>query len=383
MKALLVLEDGFSLSGENFGASGEAFGEVVFNTSMMGYQEILTDPSYKGQIVTMTYPLIGNYGVNEEDIESRKPWVEGFIVRENSRIFSNWRSKQSLDDYLKKHSIVGLERIDTRALTKHIRIQGAMKGVISSLDLDEKNLLKKVRSSPGIIGVDLVKEVTCRKEYSWPVPNVAASSATLRDAEEVLRRKTTFGTGFEVIVIDYGVKYNILRSLTQAGCRVKVMTAKTTAEEILNLKPDGLVLSNGPGDPVAVSYAIEEIKKLLGKLPIFGICLGHQLLGLAMDGKTYKLKFGHHGANQPVMNLKTKRVEITAQNHGFAVDIDSIADKNIEVTHINLNDQTNEGMRHKKLQLFSVQYHPEASPGPHDGRYLFGQFVKMMEENKN
>lgn len=361
MKALLVLEDGFSLEGENFGASGEAFGEVVFNTSMIGYQEILTDPSYKGQIVTMTYPLIGNYGVNEEDAESRKPWVEGFIVRENSRIFSNWRSKQSLDSYLKKNNIVGLEGIDTRALTKHIRLKGAMKGVISNLDLDEKSLLKKVRSSPSIIGVDLVKEVTCQKEYNWP---------------------QKMKTDFEVIVIDYGVKYNILRSLANAGCRVKVMPAKTTAEEILNLKPDGLVLSNGPGDPAAVSYAIEEIKKLLGKLPIFGICLGHQLLGLAMNGKTYKLKFGHHGANQPVMNLKIKRVEITAQNHGFAVNIASIPDKNIEITHINLNDKTNEGMQHKKLRFFSVQYHPEASPGPHDGQYLFGQFVKMMEENK-
>lgn len=367
-RALLVLEDGFSLEGENFGAQGETFGEVVFNTSMMGYQEILTDPSYKGQMVTMTYPLIGNYGVNEEDLESHKPWVEGFIVKENSAVFSNWRAKNNLNDYLKKHNIVGLEGIDTRALTKHIRLQGAMKGAISTVDLDKKSLLKKVKASAGLIGRDLVKEVTCKKEYIWSVPNVATSPEIHRD--------------YNVVVMDFGVKYNILRSLNNVGCRLKVIPAKTKASEMLELKPDGLVLSNGPGDPAAISYAIEEIKKLLGKLPIFGICLGHQLIGLALGGKTYKLKFGHHGGNQPVMNLKTKKVEITAQNHGFAVKVDSIPDKNVEATHINLNDQTNEGMRQKKLSLFSVQYHPEASPGPHDARYLFEQFVGMMKEHK-
>jgi len=361
-KALLVLEDGFSLEGESFGARGEAFGEVVFNTSMMGYQEILTDPSYKGQLVMMTYPLIGNYGINEEDIESAKPWVEGFIVKENSAVFSNWRAKGSLDNYLKENKIVGLEGIDTRALTKHIRLQGAMKGGISAIDLDKKSLLKKVRSSPGLIGRDLVKEVSCQKEYTWSADRVQRSAYS-----------------FKVVVMDFGVKYNILRSLTNVGCEIKVVPAKTKALEILALKPDGLLLSNGPGDPVAVSYAIEEIKKLLGKIPIFGICLGHQLLALALGGKTYKLKFGHHGGNQPVMNLKTKRVEITAQNHGFAVNSSSIPDTNVEVTHINLNDKTNEGLRHKKLPLFSVQYHPEASPGPHDAKYLFKDFIKLME----
>lgn len=383
-EALLVLEDGFSLEGVSFGVKAEAFGEVVFNTSMMGYQEILTDPSYKGQIVTMTYPLIGNYGINEEDVESNKPWVEGFMVKENSTVFSNWRAKGSLDNYLKKNKIVGIEGIDTRALTKHIRLRGAMKGGVSAIDLDKKSLLKKVRSSPGLVGRDLVKEVTCPKEYTWPVPNVAASSETLRDAEVSLRRKTSFGTAsFNVIVMDFGLKYNILRSLNDVGCRVKVVPAKTKASEILALKPDGLLLSNGPGDPAAVSYAIEEIKKLLGKLPIFGICLGHQLLALALGGKTYKLKFGHHGGNQPVMNLRTKRVEITAQNHGFAVKVGSIPDKDVEVTHINLNDKTNEGMRHKKLPIFSVQYHPEASPGPHDASYLFEDFIKLMPEGRN
>ena len=359
MQAVLALEDGKIFRGESFGASGERYGEVVFNTSMTGYQEILTDPSYKGQIVAMTYPLIGNYGINKEDVESRRIFLEGFVVKEYSKITSNWRSHKSLGDYLKESHILGIEGIDTRKLTLHIRKAGAMKAILSTQDLDERSLVKKAISSPGLIGVDLVKEVTSNHKYVW---------------DKAKENK------YRVVVIDCGVKYNILAKLLENKCQVTVVPAKTSADEIFKMKPDGILLSNGPGDPAAVSYVIETTKKLIGKVPIFGICLGHQMLGLALGGKTYKLKFGHHGANHPVKDLKTGKVAITVQNHGFCVDIDSLNKKEIEITHINLNDQTLEGMRHKKLPIFSVQFHPEASAGPHDARYLFENFIAMMKK---
>ncbi|HUT83579.1 MAG TPA: glutamine-hydrolyzing carbamoyl-phosphate synthase small subunit [Thermodesulfobacteriota bacterium] len=361
MDAYLALEDGRIFRGRAFGAEGEKTGEVVFNTSMSGYQEILTDPSYKGQIVTMTYPLIGNYGVNLEDIESDSPRVEGFIVKELSRLYSNWRGKKSLEEYLKENGIMGIEGIDTRALTRHIRTAGAMKAVISSIDHERDSLIEKAQSSPGLVGRDLVKEVTCKSPYIW---SEGAQAKNIR---------------FTVVVMDFGVKYNILRKLRQADCKVQVVPASTSSEEILSYKPDGLLLSNGPGDPAGVPYVIDTVRKLLDKLPIFGICLGHQLLGLALGGNTYKLKFGHRGGNQPVKNLLTGKVDITAQNHGFCVDINSLNQDEVELTHINLNDKTLEGMRHRKLPIFSVQYHPEASPGPHDARYLFDEFVEMMK----
>jgi carbamoyl-phosphate synthase small subunit len=357
MKGFLALEDGFVLEGNSFGASGERFGEIVFNTSMTGYQEILTDPSYRGQIVTMTYPLIGNYGVNNEDVESDKPQVDGFLVKEISRVVSNWRAKMSLPDYLKKHGIVAIEGIDTRALTKHIRSKGAMKAGISTEDTDKDSLIKKAKDSPGLVGRDLVKEVTCKKTY------VFSNKGKMK-----------------VVVVDCGVKRSILENLAANDCTVTVVPADTPAKEIIKLKPNGVLLSNGPGDPSAVKYVIETAKELLSvKMPIFGICLGQQILGLALGGKTYKLKFGHRGGNQPVKDLKTGKVDITSQNHGFCVDTDSLPKKDVEVTHINLNDKTSEGIRHKKLPMFSVQYHPEASPGPHDARYLFKRFNELMK----
>ncbi len=360
MKAILALENGAVFKGESFGASGERSGEVVFNTSMAGYQEILTDPSYKGQIVAMTYPLIGNYGVNKDDIQSRKPFLEGFVVKEYSKLASNWRCEQSLSDYLKENGIMGIEGIDTRALTLNIRTAGALKAVISTEDSDERNLIQKARDSAGLVGIDLVKEVTINKKYTW-------SKAA--------------GKKLKVVVLDCGCKYNILQELLSNQCEVIVVPAQASAEEILKIKPAGLLLSNGPGDPAAVTYVVDTVRKLIGKLPIFGICLGHQMLGLAFGGQTYKLKFGHHGANHPVKDLRTGRVLITAQNHGFCVDIDSLKGKGLEMTHINLNDKTMEGMRHKKLPIFSVQFHPEASPGPHDAQYLFGDFIKLMRKN--
>lgn len=367
-KAILALADGTVFEGYSFGAEGEAAGEVVFNTSMCGYQEVLTDPSYKGQIVAMTYTQIGNYGVDEDDIESNRLWLEGFIVRESCNYPSNWRAKETIDSYLKKNNVVGIQGIDTRALTKHLRDNGAMNSVISTLDLDAARLVKKAKTFPQMAGLDLAKEVTCKKPYKW--------EQGLWDAKEGYVQQHS--GKYKVVVYDFGIKFNILRNIVNAGCDVTVVPAFTPAEEVLKMNPCGILLSNGPGDPDAVTYAIESTRKLIGKKPIFGICLGHQILGLALGGKTYKLKFGHHGGNQPVMDLGTKKVEITAQNHGFAVDMDSL--KGIaELTHINLNDKTVEGLAHTKLPIFSVQYHPEASPGPHDSSYLFKRFTDMME----
>ncbi len=357
MKAILALEDGKTFKGHSFGAQGECSGEVVFNTSMTGYQEILTDPSYKGQIVAMTYPLIGNYGVNRDDVESRKLFLEGFVVKEYSKIASNWRSQEDIGDYLNKNNILGVEGIDTRALTLHIRHAGAMKAVLSTVDLDEKSLIRKAKSSPGLVGIDLVKEVSIRKQYTW----------------DKAKHK------FKVVVLDCGVKYNILRSLLKRDCQVIVVPARTGYDEIMKLKPDGVLLSNGPGDPAAVCYVVDTTKKLIGKIPVFGICLGHQMMGLALGAKTYKLKFGHHGANHPVKDLRTGKVYITSQNHGFCVNIDTLNKKEIELTHMNLNDNTLEGLKHKKFPAFSVQFHPEASPGPQESAYLFDEFIKMMK----
>jgi carbamoyl-phosphate synthase small subunit len=371
-KAILALEDGTVFEGQSFGFSGEKSGELVFNTSMTGYQEILTDPSYKGQIVIMTYPLIGNYGINDEDIESQAPKVEGFIIKENCSIFSNWRGDKPLSDYLIRHHIMGVEGMDTRALTKHIRLAGAMKAFLSTEDHSRERLIEKAKNSPGLIGRDLVKEVTCQNPYEWTMTNPRRfSNVHLSPSPHPSRHK--------VVVLDFGVKLNILRSLREWHCEVVVLPASSSAEAALSYHPDGILLSNGPGDPEGVPYAIETVRQLMGKKPIFGICLGHQLLGLAFRGRTFKLKFGHRGANQPVKDLKTGRVMITSQNHGFCVDPDSLNPHEVELTQMNLNDRTLEGMRHKNLPILSVQYHPEASPGPHDTQDLFGEFVKMME----
>ena len=362
VKALLALEDGSVFHAESFGSPGEVQGEVIFNTAMTGYQEVLTDPSYKGQIVVMTYPLIGNYGINRTDVESARPQVEGFVVRSLSPLASNWRKEASLEEWLALHGAVAVQGVDTRALTTLLRERGALKGILSTADLDPRRLVEKARASAGLIGRDLVKEVTCQKAYPWKeeLPQEADPKRP------------------HVVAVDCGMKAHIPRMLTQAGARVTVVPAAVRAEEIFAMKPDGLFLSNGPGDPEGVPYLISTVRQCVGRLPIFGICLGHQILGLALGGRTYKLKFGHHGANHPVMDLKTGRVEITAQNHGFSVDPDSIPGGEIEITHRNLNDKTCEGMRHRKLPLFSVQYHPEASPGPHDSRYLFDRFIRMM-----
>lgn len=373
MKALLALEDGLVFEGEGFGHEGETFGEMVFNTSLAGYQEILTDPSYKGQIVAMTYPHIGNYGVNLQDEESTHPWAEGFVIKELSPVVSNFRSQMSLEEYLKKHRIVGIQGIDTRKLTKHLRDQGAKKSGISTRELDPRKLVQKVRESPDMVGADWVQAVTCRAPYDF--------DETLLPGYEWPDRISPRPRQYFVVCIDGGIKRNILRKLNQHGFRVKVVPATTTAEQILALKPNGVFLSNGPGDPAAVTYLIETTRKLMGKVPIFGICLGHQILGLAFGGKTYKLKFGHRGGNHPVMDLFTKKIEVTSQNHGFAVDIDSLPREEVELTHINLNDQTLEGMRHKKYPVFSVQYHPENSPGPHDSDYLFERFYAMVSHH--
>ncbi|MBN2513746.1 MAG: glutamine-hydrolyzing carbamoyl-phosphate synthase small subunit [Sedimentisphaerales bacterium] len=367
-KAILLLEDGTLFTGRSFGAKGTAVGEVVFNTSMTGYQEITTDPSYFEQILTMTYPMIGNYGTSSDDWESRKLFCSGFIVKENCPFPSNWRNEKTFSDYLKENNVVGLEGIDTRRLVRHIRTQGAMRGIISSSELDINKLRKKLDAYPGLVGRDIVQHVTLGKSYTWTKGVVDVLTGQECKPKPVYR----------VIAYDFGIKQNILRLLISHGCKVEVVPADTTAAQILKKKPDGVFLSNGPGDPAAVTYAIDAIRGLLGKMPIFGICLGHQLLGLALGGTTYKLKFGHRGANHPVKNLETGKIEITSQNHGFCVDINSLKDKNVELTHMNLNDNTLEGLRCKKLKAFSVQYHPEASPGPHDSQYLFKQFTDWM-----
>jgi carbamoyl-phosphate synthase small subunit len=365
----LALENGTIFTGESFGASGETLGEVVFNTSMLGYQEILTDPSYCGQIVTMTYPHIGNYGINPDDVESSKPQVAGFVVREYSKFYSNFRATESLGDYLKRYGIVGIEGLDTRKLTKIIRETGAMNAVISTTDLDDGSLVKKAKEFPSMSGLDVAKVVTTKTQYKFSQPKADAPLAQTNGKS---------GFKFKVIAYDFGIKTNILRKLYQRGCEVTVVPANFPATDVLKLNPDGVFLSNGPGDPAAVTYAIKNVKKLIERKPIFGICLGHQILALAAGAKTFKLKFGHRGANHPVKNLLNGTVEVTSHNHGFAVDPDSLP-SDYEVTHIDLNDNILEGFRHKSLPVFCVQYHPEASPGPHDSDYLFDDFLAAME----
>jgi carbamoyl-phosphate synthase small subunit len=358
-QAILVLEDGRIFRGYSFGAEGETFGEMVFNTSMSGYQEILTDPSYAGQLVCMTYPLIGNYGTNSEDSESKKPWAEGFVVREASKISSNWRAQETLDSYMKRHKIVGIEHIDTRALVRHIRNKGAMRAVISSVDFNEKSLLEKVVSATEMKNRELASLVTTSELYEY----------------------STYGK-YHIVCYDFGVKTNSLREFEKRDCKVTVIPAETSAEDVLKLNPDGVFLSNGPGDPSSMKPVISEIKKLTeSNIPMFGICLGHQIIGQVFGGKTYKMLFGHRGGNQPIKDLTTGKVEITAHNHGFAVDANSLPEE-IEITHINLNDKTVAGLRHKTLPIFSVQYHPESAPGPHDSEYLFQRFIDLMENAK-
>ncbi|MCL6481410.1 MAG: glutamine-hydrolyzing carbamoyl-phosphate synthase small subunit [Firmicutes bacterium] len=368
--ATLALEDGRIFNGRAAGARTRRGGEVVFNTSLTGYQEVFTDPSYAGQIVCLTYPHIGNVGTNRDDQEAERPYIEALIVREFTLLASNWRSEQTAQEYLERHNVPVLWDVDTRALVRHLRTVGALRGVLATDGTPAEQLIAEARALPSMAGLELASRVTCAERYVWEQGSV-----------ELARTTATAPAGrFHVVAYDFGIKRNILRLLVDHGCRVTVVPASTAAEDVLALRPDGVFLSNGPGDPEPVTYAVENIRKLLGRVPIFGICLGHQLCGLALGGRTFKLKFGHHGSNHPVKNLRTGKVEITAQNHGFAVDPDSLPSSAVEITHVNLNDQTNEGMRHRSLPLFSVQYHPEASPGPHDARYLFQQFVDLMQQ---
>jgi carbamoyl-phosphate synthase small subunit len=383
MKAILALEDGSTYEGEGFGARASACGEVCFNTSMTGYQEILTDPSYKGQIVTMTYPLIGNYGINKVDVESWRPHVAGFVIRELSPIVSNWRADYSLAEYLEQNGIPGIQGIDTRALTKKLRVRGALKGFISTESVATEEAVRRAREWTGLVGVDYVKEVTHREAFAWdPKDEQSADFNLIRGIEQADARNVRAPlppADIPIVAYDFGMKYNILRRLRQQGFKVQVVPATTPAAEALKHRPSGIFLSNGPGDPSALPYAAEAVRELVGAgIPIFGICLGHQILGLAFGGKTFKLKFGHRGANQPVKDLETGKVEITSQNHGFAVDAKSLPNE-VEVNRINLNDQTVEGMRHKKKPIYCVQYHPEASPGPHDSNPLFAEFRELIE----
>ena len=377
MQATLALEDGRIFAGEGYGAPGEALGEVVFNTSLTGYQEIATDPSYAGQIVVMTNPQIGNYGTNEADNEADKPYIEGLIVREFSPVSSNWRSERVTDEYMERYKVPVLADIDTRALVRHLRTHGVMRGCLSTLDSNPESLVAKARSIPRMDGTDLARVVSTPSAYAFTPEDALAETGN-----PLLPAAAADGPQLHVVAYDFGIKRNILRMLTREGCRVTVVPAQTTADQVLELKPDGVFLSNGAGDPEPVTYAVQAIRQIMGRVPIFGICLGHQLTGLALGGKTYKLKFGHHGGNHPVKNLGTGKVEITAHNHNFAVDPESIHNNDVDLTHVDLNDNTLEGLRHKSLPLFSVQYHPEAAPGPHDSNYLFHDFRRMMDEWK-
>jgi carbamoyl-phosphate synthase small subunit len=361
-EAILYLQDGTIFRGRTLKETGETSGEAVFNTAMTGYQEVLTDPSYTGQIVVMTYPLIGNYGVNDEDVESDRIHVKGFVVKEFCRRPSNWRAQKSLIDYLNDNKIIAMEGVDTRALTRHLRISGAMKALISTDDFDPKSLQKKIDAIPSMEGMDFVKDVSTLKKYVW---------------------KPQGPRLYKIAAIDCGIKFNILRILSSLGCEIHVFPAASSPKEIMSIKPDGIFLSNGPGDPAVVTYVIDTVKELLGKVPLFGICLGNQILGLALGGRTYKLKFGHHGANHPVKDFEGNRIAVTSQNHGFCVDIKSLDRNEVEIIHKNLNDQSVEGIRHKGFEAFSIQYHPESSPGPHDAKYLFNQFIDMIDKHKN